>query len=133
MDTGFALLLMAALVLSVVFSLLQQRTYSRATKRLGTSFLGVKDHFLVSGRGKSFLRGAIVLLVVDASTSRIVAAEAMVGSTVMAHFKPRPELIGDLDTAVLRTKEKMMTAAVDYATKQYWVTYKRNVAAAARK
>jgi DNA-binding transcriptional regulator of glucitol operon len=133
MDTGFALMLMAALVLSVVFSLLQQRTYSRATKRLGTSFIGIKDHFLVSGRGKGYLRGAIVLLVIDASTTRIVAAEAMVGGTVMARFKPRPELIGDLDTAVLRTREKKMTEAVDYATKQYWVTYKHNVAAAARK
>ncbi|MGV8876266.1 MAG: transcriptional regulator GutM [Rhodoglobus sp.] len=133
MDSGFALILMAALVLSVVFSLLQQRTYSRATKRLGTSFIGVKNHFLVSGRGKGFLRGAIVLMVVDSTTTRIVAAEAMVGGTVLARFKPQPELIGDLDTAVLRTSEKKMTEAVDYATKQYWVTYKRNVASAARR
>jgi glucitol operon activator protein len=133
MDTGFALLLMAALVLSVLFSLLQQRTYSRATKRLGTSFIGAKDHFLVSGRGKGFLRGAIVLIVVNSSTTKIVAAEAMVGGTIFAYFKPRPELLGDLDTAVLRTSEKKMTEAVDYATKQYWVTYKNNAAAAARK
>lgn len=133
MDSGFVLILMAALLLSVAFSLLQQRTYSRATKRLGSSFIGVKDHFLVSGRGKGFLRGAIVLMVVDSATTRVVAAEAMVGGTVLAYFKPRPELIGDLDTAVLRTSEKKMTEAVDYATKQYWVTFKNNQAAAARK
>jgi len=130
MDTGFAVLLIGALLLSVVFSLFQQRTYSRATKRIGLGFLGAKDHFLVSGRGKGFLRGAIVLMVVDASTTRIVAAEAMVGGSVLARFKPRPELLGDLDTAVMRTSEKKMTEAVDYATKQYWVTYKRSVPAA---
>lgn len=132
MDTGFALLLLAALVLSALFSLAQQRTYSRATKRLGLSYLGTQDHFLVSGRGKGFLRGAIVLLVVDSTSERIVAAEAMVGSTVLARFKPRPELLGELSTAALRSNDKKLAQAVEYATQQYHVTLKRRVKVPAR-
>ena len=132
MDSGFALLLLAALGLSVAFTLLQQRTYSRATHRLGLSWLGTKNHYLVSGRGKGFLRGAIVLLVVDGDTRRVVAAEAMIGSTVLARFRPHPELIGDLATAAGRAKEPKLRDAIDYAGKQFDVTSKRAVPVAAR-
>jgi glucitol operon activator protein len=124
-DTGFALLLLAALVLSIGFSLWQQRTYQNATRRLGLSYLGVKNHFLVSGRGKGFLRGAIVLLVIDGDTDTVVAAEAMVGSTALARFKPHPELLGPLVTAPDRTREKKLNEAIVYAIQQYGVTSKR--------
>jgi glucitol operon activator protein len=127
MDVGFGLLLLVALVMSVGFTLYQQRTYQNATKRLGLAYLGAKNHFLVSGRGKGFLRGAIVLLVVNGDTRRIVAAEAMIGSTALARFKPHPELVGDLDTAPHRATEKKLSEAIVYATSQYEVTSKRSV------
>lgn len=132
MDFGFGLLLLAALVLSVAFSLMQQRTYQNATKRLGLSYVGAKDHFLVSGRGKGVLRGAIVLLVIDSSTSRIVAAEGMIGSTALARFRPRPELLGSIEGAPSKATDKKLREAVVYALQQYDVTRKRSVPVAAR-
>jgi glucitol operon activator protein len=133
MDLGFGLLLLAALLLSVVFSLGQQRTYQNATKRLGMSYLGAKDHFLVSGRGKGYLRGAIVLLVIDSASNTIVAAEGMVGSTAFARFKPRPELLGPIQTAPDRAQGKRFTEAVVYALQQHDVTRKRSMPVAARR
>lgn len=127
MDLGFGLILLVALVLGAGSTLYQHRTYQNATRRMGLAFRGAKNHFLVSGRGKSILRGAIVLLVVDRTTRSVVAAEAMIGSTVLARFRPRPELLGPLATAPSRAKDPMLLKAVEYATSQYEVTVKRSV------
>lgn len=124
MDLGFGLVLIAALLLGVGSTLYQHRTYQNATRRLGMSYRGAKSHFLVSGRGKSILRGAIVLLVVNRDARSIVAAEAMIGSTVLARFRPRPELLGDLDSAPDRAKDVMLQKAVVYGISQYEVTVK---------
>jgi len=122
MNTGFAIILISALILSVLLSLLQHNTYNRATQRMTRAFAGEKDYYLVSGRGKGRLRGALVLLVIDASQQRIVAAEAMVGSTIFARFRGRPGLIGPLSGAAGRADEKHLKDAVDYALQQYKVT-----------
>lgn len=124
MDGGFALILIAALVLSVVLSLLQHQTYNRAVKRMTRAFAGEQHHYLVSGRGKGRLRGAVVVMVVDAISRRIVAAEAMVGTTSFARFKGRPDIIGPLDGVVERTAGPQAKLAVAYALEQYKVTIK---------
>lgn len=124
MDTGFVVILVAALVLSVALSLLQHQTYNRAVKRMTRAFAGEQDHYLVSGRGKGPLRGAVALIVVDAVSRRIVAAEAMVGTTVLARFKGQPAIIGPIEGAIDRAQGKQLKVAVDYALKQYKVTIK---------
>ena len=119
MNTGFAVILISALLLSVLLSLLQHRTYNNAAQRMTRAFAGEKDFYLVSGRGKGFTRGALVLLVIDAATQRIVAAEAMVGVTIFARFRGRPDLIGPLAGAPSRANERRLKEAVEYALQQY--------------
>ena len=121
MNTGFAVILIAALILSVLLSLLQHNTYNRATQRMTRAFAGEKDYYLVSGRGKGRLRGALVLLVIDAAEQRVVAAEAMIGSTILARFRGHPELIGPLAGVAERAGERHLKDAVDYALQQYKV------------
>lgn len=102
MDAGFALILLGALVLSGGLSYLQQRAYSKTTLRMAEQF---KDSFgstLVSGRGKGWGRGAVVIIVIDTLTRQVVAAEAMIGMTIFARFRPRPQLLGPLATVVER-------------------------------
>ncbi len=121
MNTGFAIILISALILSVLLSLLQHNTYNKATQRMTRAFAGEKNFYLVSGRGKGRLRGALVLLVIDASEQRVVAAEAMVGSTILARFRGRPELIGPLSGVAARANERHLKDAVEYALQQYKV------------
>lgn len=119
MDNGFALLLLAALVLGGVLSYIQHRAYAAATKRLTAQYQGREDMILVSGRGKGWTRGAVVLLVIDSITKRIVAAEAMVGVTIFARFRVRDDLIGPLSSAPKRADEKRVVEAVESGIKQY--------------
>lgn len=121
MDTGFAIILIGAIVLNVLLSIVQHRIYMGATRRMQVAYSGMKDHFLVSGRGKGILRGALVLLVIDATSNQIVAAEGMVGSTVMARFRPRPELLGLVTSAPSRAQNDHLLKAVEYALQQYRV------------
>ena len=122
MDPGFAIILVAALVLNVVLSIMQHRIYMGNAKRLQEQYAGRSDHFLVSGRGKGFLRGALVLLVIDGSRNQIVAARAMVGSTILVRFKDRPELLGPATSAPSRASDGYMLKAIEYAMEQYRVT-----------
>jgi DNA-binding transcriptional regulator of glucitol operon len=119
MDSGFAALLLAALVLGGILSWLQHRAYSNAVRRLSEQFRDSRDAVLVSGRGKGRLRGAVVLFVVDGRTRRIIAAEAMVGASVLARFHERPELLGALSTVADRATEKRVADAAQYAIEQY--------------
>lgn len=120
-NTVFAIILIAALLLSVLLSLTQHNTYNKATQRMTRAFAGEKNFYLVSGRGKGRIRGALVLLVIDAAEQQVVAAEAMVGATIFARFKGRPELIGPLKGVVERAGEKKLKQAVEYALQQYKV------------
>lgn len=123
MTAGFAIILLGALVLSGVLSLLQQRAYAGATRRMAEAH---KDRFgsvLISGRGKGWGRGAVVLLVVDTLDRKVIAAQAMIGASVLARFKPHPELLGPLGTVVERAgHEKRLAQALEYAIQQYKVT-----------
>jgi DNA-binding transcriptional regulator of glucitol operon len=74
---------------------------------------------LVSGRGKSFARGAIVVLAVDERSRRVVAAQAMKGSTVFARFRPQADLLGPLSSTTSRAHSAPMGKALQEAQKQY--------------
>ena len=86
-------LLLAAVSLTAITALGQHRYYARTVRRLAAAHRG-SDHVLVSGRGKSRLRGAIVVLVLHKDDERIRAAAVMEGSTVLARFKDRPDWVG---------------------------------------
>lgn len=126
MDTGFALILLGALVLSGGLSYLQQRAYSKATQRMAEAY---KDSFgstLVSGRGKGWGRGAVVIMVIDTLTRRVIAAEAMIGVTVLARFRPRPQLLGPLSGVVERAgHDRKLAQSLEYALEQYKVTTRK--------
>ncbi len=112
--SGLAVLLIAAFVLSFGLSYLQHRAYSKAVREMAMEY----DHpglRLVSGRGKGFLRGAAVILVVDVRRRQIVAARRMVGSTVFARFKPDVDLPGPVATVTQRISDKHMDKAVEQA------------------
>lgn len=110
--SGLAILLILAFVLSFGLSYWQHRSYSRAVRELAVEFdrPGLK---LVSGRGKGFLRGAAVILVVDVRRRQIVAARRMVGSTVFARFRTDTELLGPVSTVSRRVSDKHIEKAVE--------------------
>ncbi|MFC7432455.1 MULTISPECIES: transcriptional regulator GutM [unclassified Agrococcus] len=125
LDGRFGIVLLVVLLLGIALSLWQHFSYQRATRRMVAEHQGARDSFLVSGRGKGWFRGAVVLLVVDASSSRIEAAEAMVGASVFARFRPRPELLGSLTAAPGRARDKRLGEAVESAIAQYRAIKKR--------
>ncbi|MFI7480879.1 transcriptional regulator GutM [Kocuria sp. M1R5S2] len=118
MNTEFALLFGAALVLGAAGTLLQHRAYSRAVNRLADTYRG-RAAKLVSGRHKGKLRGAIVLLVVDEVTRQVLAAEKMTGMSVLARFRPAPELLGLLRDADQRATNPQTALAVQEAQQQF--------------
>jgi glucitol operon activator protein len=130
MSAGFAIFLLAALLLGGGLSLLQQRAYSNATKRMAEANKDAFGSVLISGRGKGRLRGAIVLFVVDTLDRKIIASEAMVGASVLSRFKPHPELLGSLATAEERTTDPHLIKAIAYAKEQYKVTARKAAAKA---
>lgn len=125
LDGRFAIVLVVALVLGILLSLWQHVSYQRATRRMVAEHQGARESFLVSGRGKGWFRGAVVLLVVDSASSRIEAAEAMVGASVFARFRPRPELLGSVSSARERASDKRLGEAVESAIAQYRSMRKR--------
>ncbi|WP_430591438.1 transcriptional regulator GutM [Humidisolicoccus flavus] len=122
MEPGFAILLGVVFVLMIGSGFLQHRNYMRATERLRVRHADERGSFLVSGRGKGWLRGSIVLLVIDSATKKITDAEAMVGMSIFARFKSRPELLGPMSSAASRTKDPKVAQGVEYALAQYKVT-----------
>ncbi|WP_421093296.1 transcriptional regulator GutM [Pseudarthrobacter sp. CC4] len=118
MNTEFALLLGGALVLGALLSWAQQRAYARTVRRMADQYSG-QPVALVSGRGKGFVRGAIVVLAVDERSRRVVAAQAMKGSTVFARFRPHADLLGPLSSATARAHSALMDKALQEAQKQY--------------
>lgn len=116
-DWVFPLVLGTALLLGVGMTFLQQRAYNRHLNEAMARSTGAQD-VLVSGRGRSPLGGAVVILIVDAGTNTITWATAMVGSTVFSRFRPRPQLLGPVDTAADRVTGKPFKAAVEMAVAQ---------------
>ncbi|QCR19914.1 transcriptional regulator GutM [Agrococcus sp. SGAir0287] len=125
LDGRFGIVLLVVLLLGIALSLWQHFSYQRATRRMVAEHQGARESFLVSGRGKGWFRGAVVLLVVDSASSRIEAAEAMVGASVFARFRPHPELLGSLSGARDRAKDKRLGEAVESAIAQYRSMRKR--------
>lgn len=113
----FPALLFLAMVVSGLLTLLQQRQYSRELSRIAAASRG-KDDVLLSGRGRSLLGGAVLILVVDRTTAQIVTARGMVGASVFARFKDLPDLLGPTATATERTRGKQVTAAATMALAQ---------------
>lgn len=116
-DWKFPALLVAAMLLAMVFTYLQQRAYSRELNRTLSKASG--NHLmLVSGRGRSFRGGAIVIMIVDLVHRQIVEASLMSGLTIFARFRPSPQLIGSVDGAQDRVKGSRVKAAVQMAIAQ---------------
>lgn len=119
MDTlGFALLLIVAIGLSFAFSYLQHLAYSRTVRDVASANdrTGV---VVVSGRGRGFLRGCVVVLAIDTRTRKILDARSMSGSTVIARFHRTPRLEGSLSTAEKRATSRWMAEAIRQATTQF--------------
>lgn len=118
-DVGwqFPAILIAAMIISSLFTLQQQRRYAREVSTLAAASQGSEDA-LVTGRGRAFRGGAVVVLLVDVGTQEIITARGMTGATVFARFKDRPELLGTLDGAADRARTKQMAAAVTQAITQ---------------
>lgn len=118
-DVGwqFPAILIAAMIISSLFTLQQQRRYAREVSRLAEASQGSEDA-LVTGRGRTFRGGAVVVLLVDVGTREIITARGMVGATVFARFKERPELLGPIDGAADRARTKQMAVAITQAIAQ---------------
>lgn len=115
---GFIALLILAIVLSFAFSYQQHRAYVGTIRRLADEH-DRNGVVIVSGRGKGFLRGCVVVLAVDSTTRRILEARVMQGSTVMARFRRAEFLEGNLKGALDRATGKHMVAALEQATAQF--------------
>lgn len=116
-DWRFPTLLIAAMLLGLALTYLQMRTYNselnRALRRIGGQHLA-----LVSGRGRSWRGGAILIAIVDILNGQIVSARAMTGATVFARFRDLPALQGPVGTAVERVTGKQLRTAVEMALAQ---------------
>jgi DNA-binding transcriptional regulator of glucitol operon len=119
MSPGFAIVLLGALAVAGVLSYLQHRAYTASTRRLVDRFRSNPRAVIVSGRGKGWSRGAVVLLAIDSSSRRVIAGEAMVGASVFARFHPREELEGPLASVASRTTDRKLGQALEQAVEQY--------------
>lgn len=119
MDNGFFLVLLVAVVAVVLMSGLQQWGYLRAVERMRAEHAGEQGCFLVSGRAKGVLRGAVVLLVVDASREEIIDALVMAGASVFARFKRRDALRGPLVSVEFRERDRAVLRAIGEARESF--------------
>lgn len=129
---GFVLLLIFAIILSFAFSYQQHRAYVRAVRELADRHdrTGI---VVVSGRGKGFLRGCVVLLAIDATTRRILEARVMQGSTVMARFHRAGYLEVGLQGVAGNATSKHMALALEQATAQFRETTRASRSARSRR
>ncbi|KUO06044.1 transcriptional regulator GutM [Streptomyces caeruleatus] len=113
-----ALLLLGGFVLSLLASMAQHRYYMRTVNKLAAqeNRAGVT---LVSGRATGRLHGAVVLLLVRRSDSVVERALVMQGASVLARFRERPQLTGELSTAPSRAGSTAMARAVEDARDRY--------------
>lgn len=106
--------LLGGFVVAGLLSYRQHLGYQRAVNALATeeNRSGV---LLVSGRSKGWRRGAIVLLVIDRRRGQVLRARAMVGASVFARFRERPELAGPVEAAEGRAESTALGKAVHEA------------------
>lgn len=117
MGWEFAAYLVAAMLLGLVLAYFQQRHYSGEIGRLALAN-NSPSKSLVSGRNKGRVRGAVVILVVDRTTRKIVAARTMTGATSFARFKDAPELLGSVQGVAERASSKKVAEAAAEAIAQ---------------
>jgi glucitol operon activator protein len=86
-------LVVAIMSLTGISAIAQHKYYARTVKRLAREH-DEPGHMLVTGRGKSRFRGAIVVLVLRTHDETIKAAAVLEGASVLARFKPRPDWVG---------------------------------------
>jgi glucitol operon activator protein len=86
-------LVVAIMSLTGVSAIAQHKYYVRTVKRLAREH-DEPGHMLVTGRGKSRFRGAIVVLVLRMHDEVITAAAVMEGASVLARFKNRSDWVG---------------------------------------
>lgn len=115
---GFIALLIFAIVLSFAFSYQQHRAYVGTIRKVADAH-DRNGVVVVSGRGKGFLRGCVVVLAVDATTRRILEARTMQGSTVMARFRRAEFLEGHLKGVTGCATSTWMAEALEQATAQF--------------
>lgn len=116
-DWRFPAYLFAALVIGAILTYVQMSAYNRELNRALHVARG--EHLvLVSGKGRSFRGGAIVIAIVDTINREITWARAMTGATVFARFRDVPALIGPMASAVDRVEGKQFKAAVEMAMAQ---------------
>lgn len=128
---AFAALLIVALLLSSGLSYLQHRAYVRTVREMAAAH---NEHGiqLVSGRGKSFLRGAVVVLAVNVQTKRIIEARTMSGSTVIARFHRDDSLVGPMRRVLRETENPHVANAIKQALAQLSTTRSTADSTAAR-
>lgn len=94
MDNATVFVLVVAIMsLTGISAIAQHKYYARTVKRLAHEH-DEPGHMLVTGRGRSRFRGAIVVLVLRTHDERIKAAVVMEGASVLARFKERPDWVG---------------------------------------
>lgn len=118
-STGFAIILFGALALTGLLSWLQNRAYTQETRRFAARFADNSGAVVVSGRGRGWARGAIVVLAIDSRSKQVLAASVMQGASVLARFHPRTELEGPLSSVLKRTDDGKVHQAIDQAMEQY--------------
>lgn len=117
LDWRFPAILVAAMMLGLLLTWVQMRSYNAELNRALRAVRG--EHLvLVSGRGRSIGGGAIVIAIIDVAARRIIRARALAGRSVFARFHDAPGLVGDLDGAVDRVRGRQLRAAVEMALAQ---------------
>jgi DNA-binding transcriptional regulator of glucitol operon len=86
-------LVVAIMSLTGISAIAQHKYYARTVKRIVREH-DEPGHMLVTGRGKSRFRGAIVVIVLRPQDETIKAAVVMEGASVLARFKSRPGWVG---------------------------------------
>lgn len=117
LDWRFPAILVAAMLLGLLLTYVQMRSYNTELNR-ATRVARGEHLMLVSGRGRSITGGAIVIAIVDTTARSIIWARALAGRSVFARFHDAPALLGDMDGAVDRARGKQLKAAVEMALAQ---------------
>lgn len=117
MGWEFAAYLVVAMLLGVALAALQQRHYTGELRRIA-ELHDSPNKMLVSGRSKGRLRGAVVILVVDVPTRKIVEARMMMGATSFARFRDASELLGPVRGVGERARNSKVAEAAEQAIAQ---------------
>ena len=119
MDWGFALILIGALGLVGLTSVFQYRRMLADIESMRVAHADRKGAFLVSGRHKGLVRGAVVALVIDGQDERIVEARAMRGISALSRLRRRESLEGNLGSVAFRETDDAVIKAVEAAEAEF--------------